>query len=556
MSHPAFLDADDFLLAFDPQQIRDERGRWAAQGATGHVDERVPPLDAAPKFRMAVTPDAQAFILGSCKMTPAKMTQRMLQGLPEAPDGYSVRFTTVSQGKSGTLADAVAGRGTLVMHLEGGPIDSCARALTVRPDGSIDVRHVLLDLKDDKEGAGVGMRLVKNSFDLYREMAHGKPVDVQMDANCNVGSYAWARAGFVPKDDKAAVALATDVTNRLEEMHETGKVPDDAFYRLMREVSPIADGKKRDSSFVWRVADARLGERKLGQELLQSGSWEAEFRLDNPAQMERFNRYAETRAKATHLSLEWDESEHPRNHGRFASTEDHSQNIAKALSIVGVDPKVVKVKWTNAPEISAVGNTITVSRQIADDPRQVVRSIAHEATHIKNQARDLTLDEHERLARQAEDLVETAIFRNEKHLSASWDESDHPRDNHGQFASGSALDGVTTGEAAQMIAPGHRVAAIIPLDAVGGKKGDGYLSLIEDNAPKGYVRVGTAVVASKLKGKGYGGRLYQRAVAVAQALGYKGLAASEQRSPDALRLWRHAKARGLVKVVDGHEVME
>jgi hypothetical protein len=57
--------------------------------------------------------------------------------------------------------------------------------------------------------------------------------------------------------------------------------------------------------------------------------------------------------------------------------------VNSALESVGISRKDVKIKWSDKSEIHAVGNKITIAKELLDDPVQVIRSIAHEAEHVR-----------------------------------------------------------------------------------------------------------------------------------------------------------------------------
>jgi hypothetical protein len=46
-----------------------------------------------------------------------------------------------------------------------------------------------------------------------------------------------------------------------------------------------------DPRGLWKIADARIGERNIGKEILMERDWNGEIRLDDAQAMQRFNHY-------------------------------------------------------------------------------------------------------------------------------------------------------------------------------------------------------------------------------------------------------------------------
>jgi hypothetical protein len=125
------------------------------------------------------------------------------------------------------------------------------------------------------------------------------------------------------------------------------------------------------------------------------------------------------------------------------------------------------------------------------------------------------------------------------------------------------LDGVEVGaNVAAKYLPGAPVVpgrspVMIPLQSVGGPNNGGYIVVREDHDDPGLLLVSTAALTPNLKHQGWGAKLYQRATAVAKALGYRGIVASSSQTADAKSFWNHAVARGHAKQNErGRLVME
>ena len=59
--------------------------------------------------------------------------------------------------------------------------------------------------------------------------------------------------------------------------------------RQRKALSKILDSP--DPKGIWQIADARIGDRNIGKEILMERDWEGEMRLDDADAMARFNHY-------------------------------------------------------------------------------------------------------------------------------------------------------------------------------------------------------------------------------------------------------------------------
>jgi hypothetical protein len=117
---------------------------------------------------------------------------------------------------------------------------------------------------------------------------------VAVHANIDVGGYAWARFGFVPKQsdwDDLRKSLnvwvnADDVSHDLlGNEYPALKIPK----RQRKALTKILDNP--DPRGLWKIADARIGDRNIGKEVLMERDWSGEIRLDDADAMQRFNHY-------------------------------------------------------------------------------------------------------------------------------------------------------------------------------------------------------------------------------------------------------------------------
>ena len=144
--------------------------------------------------------------------------------------------------------------------------------------------HDTFELTDDAQGKGIAKKLMREAVDLYKQVGI---VSVKLNANISLGSYAWARYGFVPRER---------VWFRLRDIIYA------KFERWQREESPISsDDAARlkkillsaDPKAIWQLADFKVGDRKVGKELLVGESWWGNLDLTDKESMDRFNSYVE-----------------------------------------------------------------------------------------------------------------------------------------------------------------------------------------------------------------------------------------------------------------------
>ena len=265
---------------------RDEHGRWASKDD----DDDVPLLSASDNPRSVVTRTADG----------AKLTIRTPGGADVddlLPLTHDLPTTIAKKWFAGTSADGVQVDmkwdrwhytspehpndpvATLAISAKGGPFAHVERTISKLADGSVWVNHDKLFVEPDQQGHSLGVRLIDNAFRWYRTL--GEHVTVTAFANATRGAYAWARGGFVPvKDDHLADTLK-EIGKRVTAL----RVSADIKERLRSALNPD------DKQALWKVADARWYGQNIGKQLLEGLSWNAEMRLDDKTQMDRWNRY-------------------------------------------------------------------------------------------------------------------------------------------------------------------------------------------------------------------------------------------------------------------------
>jgi hypothetical protein len=158
------------------------------------------------------------------------------------------------------------------------------------------VHHNLLDLGENVQGNDVGKNLLKSQVDLYNKMGLNS---VHLNANIDIGSYAWARYGFEPENAREWGKIQRFGHTRLSDYFEQ-QLPQD----IVDQARNLLNSK--DPRAVYILANLRtpvnirwedMGEIKnptLGKGLLIHSAWQGKLDLTNPEQMARFNSYVGT----------------------------------------------------------------------------------------------------------------------------------------------------------------------------------------------------------------------------------------------------------------------
>lgn len=138
-------------------------------------------------------------------------------------------------------------------------------------------------LRLDKTGVGWARQLLANQMEVYKTTGISK---VDLGANIDVGSYAWAKYGWLPKTPGDWTDLARTLSIKL--------------IRLKRSLQPGVPEmvnqllQSPDPRTIWKISDLTapvVKDLTLGKALLMNESWDGRLDLTNPEQMDRFNGY-------------------------------------------------------------------------------------------------------------------------------------------------------------------------------------------------------------------------------------------------------------------------
>jgi hypothetical protein len=141
-----------------------------------------------------------------------------------------------------------------------------------------EARHSYLRLNNEATGGGIAKELLANQVALYQK-TKGEINSVSLTADINVGTYAWAKYGFVP--DKPA----------WDKVRSRYKIPDH-FDKVDRDALSSMLGSE-DPKMIWAVSDykSKATGKKLGWDILRQQEWHGVLNLNDPESMTRFNAY-------------------------------------------------------------------------------------------------------------------------------------------------------------------------------------------------------------------------------------------------------------------------
>jgi len=174
---------------------------------------------------------------------------------------------------------------------EGNRVGSLERIVMLR-DGKLVVRHNYFSLPESAQGKGLSKGVLSNQMKLWEEIGVER---VELNANINVGGYAWSRYGFKPtqgewnklrkslRDDVARSNLTGDEKSILLKVLNS----DDP-----RGIWTVADmSRKVTNKDVFVVGLKKDKPLKIGQRLLMDSNWNGGLDLKDQEQMERFRNY-------------------------------------------------------------------------------------------------------------------------------------------------------------------------------------------------------------------------------------------------------------------------
>lgn len=268
-------DDDDYTLASGaPSQLRytfawtqederehprDNQGRFRKKNESGasNVGADLPPI---PKFVEPAIPlrDILPLVTSETDNPPdlpfdnVRQLREIFRG--EFKGGFSTKVTELDWAR-GNSRFRVQGK---VLNKKGEEVGDFTRVFKIKSNGTFAVEHEYLLLDEAVQGQGFAQEFNKRAFEGYRRMGVQQ---VELQADIDVGGYAWARAGYDWLDD--------DVPS-LAEMHDR---VEDARMPVMTAPPPrtqkqIDDGHWPISHNLYKIpAERREEQAALAQQL-------------------------------------------------------------------------------------------------------------------------------------------------------------------------------------------------------------------------------------------------------------------------------------------------
>lgn len=178
---------------------------------------------------------------------------------------------------------------TEITNKEGRTIGSMTRDFDPR---NKTAHHAYFRLNTGERENGVTPTILKNQIEVYKKLGIER---VMLNANIDVGSYAWAKYGWTPTAGGWA-SLAGDIKFQLAN-HRWTVSP-----LVKKQVEEILNNPNPKA--IWLLADLTVpvaGSNsqtvKIGKEMLLNRSWNGTLNLNDEESMQRFKSYVSARSK-------------------------------------------------------------------------------------------------------------------------------------------------------------------------------------------------------------------------------------------------------------------
>ena len=209
------------------------------------------------------------------------------------PDNFTPGSRGYGTGEITSTGNTLSFAGALRDPVSGENIGSINRS--IHPDYAY---HGYLKVDPGVRGTGAVPAMLSNQIDLYKKMGLSS---VQLGANIDVGSYAWAKYGFVPKTEVDWRYLKNNMQSDWQQMKpQVDPAQADHVDRILADPDPHA---------IWDLADVpykapqgwqRRGSgdnTTIGKALLMNKSWSGKLDLNGEDSMARFNDYVKSKMK-------------------------------------------------------------------------------------------------------------------------------------------------------------------------------------------------------------------------------------------------------------------
>lgn len=267
------------LAKYDPNQPRDENGRWVSGYFTPNGPAATPQVWVADQ-------KAVAKILSQTGWpgTPEEFATAMSDGLAGTGLTADVRLygTYSSLYYQATLYDKSGA--------EAGYMERVLYPARQSADKTIRVRHNEFMLRRDLHGKGIGSAVVRAQLGVYDRIGATK---VHVRAGSAAGGYTWPRMGFTPTKE-AWKAMLADLKVQAEHYGEGYFGSPEQIAQRPAAKALVKALRANQPQDIWKVADSTLG-----KSMLAGRQYDAELDMTDLPSVDRIMTYTDPKNKAT-----------------------------------------------------------------------------------------------------------------------------------------------------------------------------------------------------------------------------------------------------------------
>jgi hypothetical protein len=221
-SHTAIkTQAEHLLRDYDPNEPRDEEGRWTSGGDADKPAAEKPSGGGKKKTDVADFAKDNIGLEGSTRTDPEKQ-KKFIESwnshIGEAPAEFRNEFLG---GLKGTMnvyyedsSDQMTVRGAL-QDENGSKIGEYTRTIDFENNKA---ESDYFKLNAGKQHANVGKQILAANMAMYQKLGLD---ELEVHANIDVGGYAWAKYGYVPTDQSWR-NLSTEIEQKIDELSSGG----------------------------------------------------------------------------------------------------------------------------------------------------------------------------------------------------------------------------------------------------------------------------------------------------------------------------------------------
>ena len=196
--------------------------------------------------------------------------------------------------------------------------------------GKVMVEHSIFTLHDDLQGKGFSNKVLAFTDRIFRYYGESNFSSIEVEANLEIGGYAWLRRGFLPEDVDSFLRAAREAITGHSDLYVQLKKTVDGFTQKQLLDFVISDDFRR-------YKDLFLGV-----------DWSGSLDVSNPEALAAFRRNVEPSVFG----------------GKYVGSEFEGQSLLDSSKTIEVETKVVAAAQSGDRQ-SAVADTRDASRPVA-----------------------------------------------------------------------------------------------------------------------------------------------------------------------------------------------